>query len=151
MIIICVSAGQREKALCVKQMGARNVNRVALKNRAPLKGVITGVAVFLKVNQLKGKIPGVCDARRLVRCRQRDKSGETEESLSALLSFDIEYLPDKVMLGCISYPVQAFIPNTLRRYRCQAYGHVAAVCMREVPRCEKCAEGHVAAVCRRSR
>ena len=34
------------------------------------------------------------------------------------------------------------MPNTLRCYRCQAYGHVAAVCRREVPRCEKCAEGH---------
>ena len=32
--------------------------------------------------------------------------------------------------------------NTLRCYRCQAYGHVAAVCTKEVLRCEKCAEGH---------
>ena len=31
------------------------------------------------------------------------------------------------------------MPNTLRRYTCQAYGHVAAVCRRDVPRCEKCA------------
>jgi hypothetical protein len=54
------------------------------------------------------------------------------ESLSVLLSIDIESLPNKVMLGYISYPVQAFVPTTLRCYRCQAYGHVAAVCRREV-------------------
>ena len=66
VIIVCVSAGQREKALRVKRMGKRDVNCFATKKRAPLKGVITGVAVNVKVNQLKGKIPGVCDARRLV-------------------------------------------------------------------------------------
>ena len=66
LVIIVVSAGQREKAFCVKQTGLSNVSYFALKKRAPLKGVITGVAVNVKVDQLKGKIPGVCDARRLV-------------------------------------------------------------------------------------
>ena len=33
------------------------------------------------------------------------------------------------------------MPNTLSFYRCQAYGHVAAMCRREVLRCEKCAVG----------
>ena len=75
-------------------------------------------------------------------------SSETEVSLSVLLSFDVESLPDKVMLGYISCPVQALVPNTLHCYRCQAYGHVAAVCRREVPRCEKCAEGHETKECR---
>ena len=68
-------------------------------------------------------------------------SGETEESLSVHLSFYVESLPDQVMLGYISFPVQAFVTTTLRCYSCQAYGHVAAVCRRKVPRCEKCAEG----------
>ena len=44
-------------------------------------------------------------------------SGETEESLSVLLSFEVESLPDKVKLGYISYPVRAYVPNTLRCYR----------------------------------
>ena len=69
-------------------------------------------------------------------------SGETEESLSVLLSFDVESLPDKVMLGYFSNPVQASVLNPLGCYGCQAYGHVARVFRREVPRCEKCAEGH---------
>ena len=34
------------------------------------------------------------------------------------------------------------MPNTLRCNRCQAYGHLAAVCKMELPRCEKCAKGH---------
>ena len=39
------------------------------------------------------------------------------------------------------------MPNTLRCYKCQAYGHVAAVCRRAVPRCEKCADGHETKEC----
>ena len=54
VIIACVSAGQREQALRIKQMGARNCNCFALKKRVPLKGLITGVVVNVKADQLKG-------------------------------------------------------------------------------------------------
>jgi hypothetical protein len=47
-------------------MGARDVDCFALKKRVPLKGLNTGVTVNVKADQLKGKIPGVCDARHLV-------------------------------------------------------------------------------------
>ena len=63
--------------LRVKRMGTRDVNYFALKEMAPLRGVFTGVAVNVKVDQRKGKINGVCDARPLVRCRQGGVSGET--------------------------------------------------------------------------
>ena len=67
--------------------------------------MITAVAVKVEVDQLKGKIPGVCDARRLVRCRQGGESGETEESV--LLSFDVESFSIKDVwvykLSCMSF------------------------------------------------
>ena len=54
VIIVCVSVGQRQNVLGeVKRMGARKVNCFALKKRAPMKGVITGVAVNIKVDQLR--------------------------------------------------------------------------------------------------
>jgi hypothetical protein len=65
----------------------------------PLKGVITGIVVNIKVDQLKGKIPSVCDACNFVRHRQGGVSGEAEEPLLVLLSFDVESLPYKVILG----------------------------------------------------
>ena len=46
------------------------------------------------------------------------------------------------LLGFVSYPMRTFVLNPLRCFRCQAYGHVAAVCRREILRCEKCAGGH---------
>ena len=56
----------------------------------------------------------------------------------------MQSLPDKVKLGCVSYPVRDFVPIL----SCQAYGHVPAVCRREIPRCEKCAGGHETKECK---
>jgi hypothetical protein len=103
--------------------------------------MITGVVLSVE-GQLKWMIPGVCDIHRLVQHRPGRERGETEKTMSILLSFDAESLSDKVKLGCVSYPVRAFIPNPLQCFRCQAYGHVAAVCRREISRYEKCAGGH---------
>jgi hypothetical protein len=51
--------------LRIEPLGTRDVNCFALKKRVPLKVAITGVVVNVEVDQLKGKIPGVCDARCL--------------------------------------------------------------------------------------
>ena len=114
------------------------MNCFALKKRAPLKVMITGVAVNVKVDQLEGKIPSVCDARRVVHRRQRGVSGETEESLFVLLSFDVESFPNKVMLEynlfCMSFCSEHI--TLLQVSSLWACGR------REVPRCETCAEGH---------
>ena len=47
-------------------LGSRSVSCFALRNRAQLKGVISVVALSMEGEQLKLKIPGVCDARHLV-------------------------------------------------------------------------------------
>ena len=77
---------------------------------------------------------------RLVQHRPSGNHGETEKTLSVLLN--LESLPDKVILEYVSYPVRAFVPNPLRCFRCQAYGHIAAVCRKEIWRCKKCEGGH---------
>jgi hypothetical protein len=38
--------------------------------------------------------------------------------------------------------MRAFVPKILQWIRCEVYGHVAAVCRREIARYEKCAGGH---------
>ena len=50
VIIVCVSVGQWKNALEVKRMGARKVNCFLLKKRAPMKGVVPGVAVDINVD-----------------------------------------------------------------------------------------------------
>ena len=67
---------------------------------------------------------------------------ETEKTRSILLSFEAESLTGNVMLVYVSYPLRAFVPNPLRCFRCQAYGHDEAVYRMEIPGCENCAGGH---------
>ena len=85
-MIFCVSFVQREQTLCIMRPGTRSVTCFALRSRAPLKGMITGVALSFEVEQLKCKIPCVCDAYGLVRRRLGCERGETEKTLSVLLS-----------------------------------------------------------------
>ena len=118
VITVFVSAGQSEEAVHVKRMGTKEVNFFTLKERVPLRGVLTWVGVNMKVDQLKGKILCVCDARCLVQRRQGGVNGETRV---AVCHFDFESLPNKRMLGCISL-VQAFVTNTLRCYRFKLMG-----------------------------
>lgn len=71
-----------------------------------------------------------------MRCRY---GGETEKKLYVMLSFDAEFLADKVKVGSVRYPVRVYVMKILWCFRCQCYGHSAAVCKREMPRC---AGGH---------
>ena len=43
--------------------------------------------------------------------------------------------------------MRAFVPHPLQCFRCQAYGHVAAVCRRKITICEKFAGGHETKEC----
>ena len=100
LMIYCVSSAQMEMALQIKRLGTRIVTCFALRSRAFLKGVITGVALSVEEEQWKLKIPGVCDARCLVRLRS---GGETEKTLSVMLSFDADSLPEEVKAGSVIY------------------------------------------------
>lgn len=62
--------------------------------------MISGVVLSVEVDQMNRNIPSVCDARCLVR-RRPGGNGETDNTLSVLLSFDTEFLPHKVWLGYI--------------------------------------------------
>jgi hypothetical protein len=79
----------------------------------------------------------VIDARRLKITRNKERS----DSLSVMIHFDEEKLPERVYVGFLSYVVRPFIPPPLRCFKCQKYGHVAAVC-RGRQRCAKCGGEH---------
>ena len=55
----------------------------ALRSRAPLKGVITGVELSVKKDYLKLKIPSVCDTHGLVPHRPGGEPAEIEKTLGS--------------------------------------------------------------------
>ena len=63
-----------------------------------------------------------------------------------ILTFNRPELPAKIKIGYFSVNVELYLPNPLRCYKCQAYGHGSSRCTRN-ERCSKCGENHSNSVC----
>lgn len=48
---------------------------------------------------------------------------------------------EKVMIGCMSFPVREYVPKSLRCFKCQRIGHVVDQC-KSKPRSAKYASEH---------
>jgi hypothetical protein len=81
---------------------------------------------------------GVTHARRIEVTR-----GEVKVPTgTVILTFDRPQIPNKIKLGFRVIEVDAFIPNPMRCFRCQKFGHTADRCKRNIT-CSVCAEeGH---------
>ena len=65
-----------------------------------------------------------------------------------VLSFCQETLPDKVRVAWRSTRVRPYVPNPVRCFKCQAYGHMASSC-RGKERCGRCSSfEHKSCVCK---
>ena len=146
LLIICKTEEQKNKALqmesiCKKTISERRIlgaNKVA-------RGVITGIPVDEDLERLKRNIFGgnVSRVKRL----QKTINGERVDSMSVLLEFQDLVLPEKVKIGCMSFPVRLYTPPPLRCYKCQRYGHIAAACKGK-QRCLKCGGEHRVEECK---
>ena len=59
-----------------------------------------------------------------------------------ILTFQKTELPQSIKVGYLNIRVNPYIPNPLRCYRCQDYGHGANRCTRQ-ERCSRCGQNHV--------
>ncbi|GFV45652.1 uncharacterized protein TNCV_3323711 [Trichonephila clavipes] len=86
----------------------------------------------------------VCDVRRIT--IRRD--GQVLNTKHLILTFNTPDLPQTVKMAYIRCPVRPYIPNPLRCFQCQRFGHSKTVC-RGQPTCSRCAEvGHDSADCK---
>lgn len=69
------------------------------------------------------------------------RNGVKRDSLSVLLHFQEDVLPSRVKVGFLSYIVKKYAAPPIRCYKCQRYGHVAAICKGK-QRCGKCEGEH---------
>lgn len=104
-----------------------------------LRGVIYGIPTDVPAEKIKSCIEGskVVGAKRL----QYVKNKERLDSLSVMLQFDEERMPERIKIGYVSYPVRPYVPPPLRCFKCQKYGHVSAVCRGNL-RCARCSGEH---------
>ena len=111
-----------------------------------VRGVITcpdlrGVADDEVVDGMEGQ--GVTHARRI----RRKVKGSLMNTDSIVLTLNRPTLPREVKVGYLVVPIRAFLPDPVRCFKCQAFGHVSSKC-RGTQRCGVCsAEGHGSDAC----
>lgn len=139
LLVFCENEEQLKKALSVKKFNGKVVQCTKANDNRRTRGVITGVPANVTTEALKGNIKHVkvSEVKRL----KTKRDGEICNSLSVMIVFEEEQLPDRVFVGYMSYDVKLYIPPPLRCYKCQRFGHTAAVC-RAKKRCSKCGGEH---------
>lgn len=98
-----------------------------------------GILTAITEQQIKENVVGakVIEATRL----RTTRNGERCDSLSVMIKLDEMKLPDRVFIEYINYEVRSCVPPPLRCFKCQKYGHVAAICKGK-QRCGRCAGEH---------
>lgn len=140
LLLICRNEEMRHNIMHVDSICKKVVTeRVVLGGKKVSRGVITGIPVDEDLDKLKRSIQGG-DVTRLKRLT-RMVNGERVDSLSVLIEFEGNNLPDKIKIGYLSFMVRPYVPPPLRCFKCQRFGHVAAVC-RGKQRCLKCGGDH---------
>ena len=139
LIVICKNEEQQKRAVKVNKLNGHKVQCSVAFDKKQVRGVISGIPLSESVDTVKTGIKNakVKEARRL----KTKREGVLTDSLSIVLTFDEPLLPKRVFLGLMSYEVRLYIPPPLRCFKCQRFGHVAAVCKGK-QRCSKCSGEH---------
>ncbi|XP_015923302.2 uncharacterized protein [Parasteatoda tepidariorum] len=82
---------------------------------------------------------------RRIRIRRDDKLIPTKH---LILTFNQPKIPPSIKLAWYNYPVRHYIPNPLRCFQCQKFGHSRASCRGQLT-CARCSvAGHMEASCK---
>lgn len=67
------------------------------------------------------------------------RNGALKTTDTYVLTFNTPQLPTKIKIAYLSVKVEVYIPNPLRCYNCQIFGHHESKCVKD-PLCPKCGE-----------
>ncbi|XP_055943851.1 uncharacterized protein LOC129975017 [Argiope bruennichi] len=146
---LLVEVSSRKQAQQIQKLKSLATIRVCVTPHQSLnssKGVITcgeilNLPVELIVSEMKSQ--GVSHVRRI--SIRRD--GQILETKHHVLTFKTSKLPEYVYAGYIKLPVRPYIPNPLRCFQCQRFGHSKMNCRGSLT-CARCAQkGHDSQQC----
>ncbi|GFU72741.1 uncharacterized protein TNCV_194281 [Trichonephila clavipes] len=141
------SAKQSSALRTLRKMAHIDITVVPHNTLNYSRGVISAADLLnvsteeIKENMVDQK---VCEVRRIT--IRRD--GQVLNTKHLILTFSTPELPQSVKAAYLHCSVRPYIPNPLRCFQCQRFGHSKTVC-RGQPTCSRCAEvGHDSADCK---
>lgn len=89
----------------------------------------------MDANEIQAELQsqGVTDVKHIYQTR----NGEKKKTATLILTFGTPNLPISIKAGYLSLKVEKHIPNPLRCFKCQKYGHHVSTCKHEAV-CGKC-------------
>ncbi|KAG7196346.1 hypothetical protein KM043_018792 [Ampulex compressa] len=127
LLVETLNDRQSKILLALKEFGNMSVHTFAHKSLNHNKGIITCSDLLnCTVEEIQDELAdqGVIDVRRIT--RKRD--GEIMPTASLILTFNKPFLPDSIKAGFHIINVRPYIPNPMRCFKCQRYGHTAVNC-----------------------
>ena len=138
---------QSLKTLKITESQSIDINCVSHPSLNTSKGVIrTSSLSDLTEKQIENELSdrNVSSVRRLL---LKSKDGKQTPTNTYFLTFDSPILPEFIDLGYIRTYIKPYIPNPLRCYKCQRFGHGKAHC-NSTSNCANCGlPGHVSDAC----
>lgn len=91
---------------------------------------------YVEDQEIKENIKGVKDVKRI----QKTINGQVNKTNLFILTFDTPVLPKEIKVAYMNIKVRPFIPQPLRCYKCQKFGHFTLQCKSEIHICGVCTE-----------
>ncbi|XP_035214417.1 uncharacterized protein LOC118188158 [Stegodyphus dumicola] len=147
LLVETLSSSQSATLLSLNKLGNVSVTVSPHKSLNYSRGVISEFDLLCVseeefVSELSHQ--NVCAARR-IKVRREGKLIDTK---NVILTFNTPELPKSVRAGYLHCPVRPYIPNPMRCFQCQRFGHSKMSC-RGKPTCARCSvEGHDSDSCK---
>ncbi|XP_035204671.1 uncharacterized protein LOC118179614 [Stegodyphus dumicola] len=141
LLIETISPIQAVTFLGITRLGNLDVSASAHKTLNHCRGVISQLDLLSVseeefVTELSSQ--NVCAAKRI----EMRKDGQLIDTKHVILTFSSADLPKSVKAGYLHCPVRPYLPNPMRCFQCQRFGHSKISC-RGKPTCARCSvEGH---------
>lgn len=136
ILLKCTSEADCNRILNATEMMGTKISASLHKSLNTSRGVIAvseliDVPVEEILENLKEQ--GVIDVYKI----KIRRNNEYIVTRNLVLTFDRPTIPEKLKVGYLSTDVRAYIPNPLRCFRCNRFGHAAGAC-RGSPCCARC-------------
>ena len=143
--LTCGKKSQSDNLLkCVSLGGIAPVTVSPHRSLNTCKGVIRNWELAnCDPEEVKRNIPNIVDIYRIV--SKRD--GKEIKTNTLILTFNLPKIPSSLKICYLNVPVTEYVPNPMRCYKCQTYGHTSNKC-KKTEICARCSEtGHYDKTC----